>query len=106
MSDAPETPNNNICHCVHFEFGDYVRSTQNPHLTGQVIGERNWGDEYMVRLTDGASTIWWHSIEIEHDLDAYPPPQEGEQPLPDNVVKVDFTKGGRLKPDTKTEGAA
>jgi hypothetical protein len=100
-----ETPTTEECNCVHFEFGDYVRSTQNPHLTGQVIGERNWGDEYMVRLADGASTIWWHSIEIEHDLEAYPPAAAS---LDDetNVVRADFTKGRALRPDTATEGAA
>ncbi|PKA40415.1 hypothetical protein CWR43_27940 [Rhizobium sullae] len=109
MTDTPTNPPNNTdddaCDCVHFEFGDFVRSRQNPNLTGQIIGERNFGDEYMVRLADGASTIWWHAIEIEHDPEAYPP-QDAEQPLPDNVIPVDFTKGRALRPDTTTEGAA
>ena len=60
---------NDICECTMFDFGDFVRSRQNPHLTGQIIGERNFGDEYHVRLADGASTIWWFAIEIEHDID-------------------------------------
>ena len=78
-----------------FEFGDIVRSIQNPHLTGVVIGERSWGDEYQVRLADGASTIWWFAIEIEH---VAPPECEG------NVV--DFTKERALRVKTTTEGAA
>jgi hypothetical protein len=86
------------CYCDAFEFGDMVRSIQNPNLTGQVIGERSWGAEYLVRLADGASTIWWHGIEMEHDGGAYE--------LPDNVVKVDFTKARAVRADTKTEGAA
>lgn len=92
------------CECTMFDFGDFVRSRQNPHLTGQVIGERNWGDEYNVRLSDGASTIWWHAIEIEHD-DYAPPPAEVTRE-DDNVVRVDFTKRRVVTATTKTEGAA
>lgn len=94
---------NDICECTMFEFGDFVRSRQNPHLTGQIIGERNWGDEYNVRLSDGASTIWWHAIEIEHD--DYAPPEANEND-DTNVVRVDFTKRRVLTPDTITGGAA
>lgn len=61
------------CDCDFFDFGDSVRSRINPHLTGVIIGESDWGDRYHVRLADGATTIWWHSIEIEHDPDAMPP---------------------------------
>lgn len=57
------------CDCEWFSFGDFVRSRQNPHLTGQIIGERGWGDEYQVRLADGASVIWWFAAEIEHNID-------------------------------------
>lgn len=88
-----------------FGFGDFVRSIQNPHLSGQIIGERNWGTEFQVRLADGATTIWWHDVEMELDPDAYPPPA-AERPEGDNVIKVDFTKGRSLQPETNTEGAA
>lgn len=93
------------CECEVFEFGDHVRSRINPNLAGVVIGERSWGLEYMVRLADGASTIWWNAIEIEHDPDFFEP-EEAKQPLPDNVVQVDFTKGRKLRKDTETEGVA
>ncbi len=91
------------CDCDYFEFGDEVRSRQNPHLTGVVVGERNWGAEYQVRLADGASTIWWHSIEIEHDPDGSPPAKEDDDT---NVVHVDFTQRRVMTPETPTEGAA
>lgn len=92
------------CDCEYFDFGDFVRSRQNPHLTGQVIGEREWGSEYQVRLADGATTIWWHTIEMEHDPEAeVPPAKEDDQT---NVVRVDFTKGRALRPETITGGAA
>lgn len=72
------------CDCEFFNFGDPVRNRQNPHLTGVVIGDRNWGSEYQVRLADGASTIWWHGFEIEHDPDGEPPAKEDDDT---NVVR-------------------
>ncbi|MGF9564124.1 hypothetical protein AAIH70_11475 [Neorhizobium sp. BT27B] len=94
------------CDCEVFEFGDRVRSIQNPNLSGQIIGERNWCDEYLVRLADGASTIWWHFVEIEHDPE-FNPPAAAEQPeTSDNVIHVDFTKPRALDANTTTEGAA
>ena len=92
------------CDCSFFNFGDFVRSRQNPHLTGQVIADRNWGTEYQVRLADGASLIWWHGVEIEHDPDWGTPPAKEDDDT--NVVHVDFTKGRALRPDTITGGAA
>lgn len=87
-----------------FEFGDMVRSIQNPHMTGQVVGEADWGDRYQVRLADGATTIWWHWIEMEFDPDNLPP--ASSQDGADNVIPVDFTKGRELRNNTHTEGAA
>lgn len=92
------------CDCSFFDFGDFVRSVQNPHLTGQVIGDRNWGTEYHVRLADGATTIWWHGVEMEHDPDWGTPPAKEDDDT--NVVRVDFTKRRALRPDTITGGAA
>ncbi|NTA10432.1 hypothetical protein [Agrobacterium tumefaciens] len=91
------------CDCEFFNFGDPVRNRQNPHLTGVVIGDRNWGSEYQVRLADGASTIWWHGFEIEHDPDGERPAKEDDDT---NVVKVDFTQRRAMTAETTTEGAA
>ncbi|MCD1264023.1 hypothetical protein B5M44_04355 [Shinella sumterensis] len=92
------------CECEFFNFGDMVRSRQNPNLTGQVIGDRNWGSEYQVRLADGATTIWWHGVEMEHDPEAEVPPAKEDDTT--NVVRVDFTKSRGLRPETITGGAA
>lgn len=92
------------CDCDFFNFGDFVRSIQNPHLTGQVIADRNWGTEYQVRLSDGASTIWWHGVEMEHDPDRELPPAKEDDDT--NVVRVDFTKRRELREDTVPGGAA
>lgn len=101
MSDAAH------CDCECFEYGDFVRSRQNPHLTGQIIGNRNWNTEYEVRLADGLTKTWWHAIEIEHDPYAYPPEAaEADAPVAANVVEVDFTKRRRMTAATQTEGAA
>ncbi|MBB4192751.1 hypothetical protein [Rhizobium aethiopicum] len=93
------------CECEYFNFGDFVRSRQNPHLTGQIIGERSWGEEYQVRLADGASIIWWFAAEIEHDPGYEPTPAKSEE-QPSNVIAVDFTKPRALKKSTKTAGEA
>lgn len=98
-----DTPHSD-CDCDFFDFGDFVRSRQNPHLTGQIINERNWGTEYQVRLADGASLIWWHSVEIEHDPDWGTPPAKEDDDT--NVVRVDFTKRVRMDENTVTGGAA
>lgn len=100
MSD---TSNTTQCDCDYFEFGDWVRSRQNPNLTGQVIGERGWGEEYEVRLADGLTKTWWKTIEIEHDPDGSPPAMEDDDT---NVVRVDFTKRRELREDSTTGGAA
>lgn len=93
------------CECEVFNYGDFVRSRQNPNLTGQVIGERGWGEEYQVRLADGATTIWWSYVEMEHDPDSFPP-DAAASPVAENVIKVDFTKRRAFGVDTITGGAA
>lgn len=91
--------------CVFFDFGDRVRSVINPHLSGLVIGERQWGDEYLVRLADGASTIWWHSIEIELDPDA-PTPDGSKEDDDTNVVRFDLTKRRPASAQSIMDGVA
>ncbi|MBC7149042.1 MAG: hypothetical protein H5U22_06650 [Rhizobium sp.] len=90
----------------YFEPGDAVRTVQNPHLTGQVINERDWGGEYQVRLADGMTVQWFKYYEIELDEDAEPPADAIDSAAIDNVVRVDFTKRRTMTAGTKTEGAA
>lgn len=102
MTTTPD----DFCDCEFFEFGDLVRSRLNPHLTGMIIGEADWGDRYNVRLADGATTIWWHAVEIEHDPDVPPPIENKQQDDETNLVRVDFTKRRVMTAETTTEGAA
>jgi hypothetical protein len=57
------------CDRHYFGYGDRVRLVQNHMLTGQVIGERNWHQEYLVRLGATVSAIWFESVELEPDPD-------------------------------------
>lgn len=63
-----------------FEFGEYVRMVQNPHLCGQVVNEQDWGMKYQVRLSDGLTTAWYNYFEIEHDPDM-DEPDEVDPPI-------------------------
>ena len=86
--------------------GDRVRLVQNHLLTGQVIGERNWGQEYLVRLGATVTAIWFEYTELEPDPDFPPRGGDAAAPTGDNVIPVDFTKDRRMTADTTTEGAA
>lgn len=66
--------------------GDRVRLVQNHLLTGQVIGERSWGMEYLVRLGATVSSIWFDVVELEPDPDFEPDNAASENPGSDNVV--------------------
>jgi hypothetical protein len=89
----------NICddcgECHDFDYGDRVRLVQNHMLTGQVIGERNWGTEYLVRLGATVTALWFNDVELEPDEEFYGPapavvPDSGEgapaAPANDNVI--------------------
>ena len=85
------------CEDIHFDYGDRVRLVQNHLLTGQVIGQRNWGQEYLVRLGATVTAIWFEHVELEPDDEFYGPataatPEQGAPAAPDNVVHVDFKR--------------
>lgn len=69
-----------------FGYGDRVRLVQNHLLTGQVIGERNWGQEFLVRLGSTITAAWFEHIELEPD----PEFADGDaaRDLPDNVIQL------------------
>jgi|GEM_PF-1926326 len=83
-----------------FDYGDRVRLVQNHLLTGQVIGERNWGQEYLVRLGGTVSALWFEHVELEPDEEFYGPaaiadgsesaPTAPDPATPDNVIYHDF----------------
>jgi hypothetical protein len=81
------------CEEVSFDYGDRVRLVQNHLLTGQVIGERNWGQEYLVRLGGTVTSIWFERVEIEPDEEFYGPvktqtPPVSQPATKDNVIDL------------------
>lgn len=89
------------CETISYDYGDRVRLVQNHLLTGQVIGEKNWGTEYLVRLGATVTAMWFETVELEPDEEFYGPaatkvPETDEgapaEPAdaPDNVIHVDF----------------
>lgn len=84
------------CETISYDYGDRVRLVQNHLLTGQVIGEKNWGTEYLVRLGATVTAMWFETVELEPDDEFYGPaaakvPDEGEpSEVADNVISVDF----------------
>lgn len=83
------------CGRFYHEYGDRVRLVQNHLLTGQVIGERNWHQEYLVRLGATLTSVWLETVEIEPDpgFDDEPAASE-DKPEGDNVVQFPKKAGG------------
>jgi hypothetical protein len=48
-----------------FYRGDLVRVRMTPEVVGQVIGERDWGKSYAVRLGGSTETEWFEDVELE-----------------------------------------
>ena len=82
----------NDCGAVYFYPGDRVRLVQNHLLTGQVIGEKDWHNEYLVRVGATVSAVWFNACELEPDPD-FPPDANDEQPF---ETKADGTTGGNV----------
>jgi hypothetical protein len=80
------------CGRFYYEYGDRVRLVQNHLLTGQVIGERNWHQEYMVRLGATITAVWLENIELEPDPEFFEPGGAAKPPASeeDNVIYANF----------------
>jgi hypothetical protein len=93
------------CDCEFFEEGDLVECKLNTELFGIIISESDFGRYYQVQLFGSLEVKPFHWATLRHvEQDGEPPVQvEGDDT---NVVRVDFTKGRTLTPDTETEGAA
>lgn len=102
MSDSE-----NACDCEYFSEGDWVESKLNPNTFGIVVGESDFGRFYHVQLANTLEVRPLHAVTLRHRaIQQDEPPTAAKQPVDDNVIQVDFTKGRKLRPDTTTEGAA
>lgn len=48
-----------------FDRGELVRVRMTPEIVGQVIGQRNWGESYLVRLGGTTEQYWFEDVELE-----------------------------------------
>lgn len=93
------------CDCSFFEYGDWVEFRLNVDVFGIVIGADIHGLIYAVQLAGSGRVQNFHGVTLQHmEADDLPPGKE--DPLPDNIIPVDFTKAKELRANTKTRGAA
>lgn len=50
---------------IDFDRGELVRLRMEPQLVGQVIGEKDWGSTFLVRLGGSTEAYWFENIELE-----------------------------------------
>ncbi len=79
-----------------FYRGDLVRVRMTPEIVGQVIGENNWGETYLVRLGGSTEINVFHDVELEpykargaggHDEE--PEKGSGLPPHIDNIIDLE-----------------
>lgn len=88
---------------AEFEKGDIVRLRVTPQIAGQVIGESDWGQRYLIRLNGSIEEVWFDDVELE--FYPVPPTANAAAAAPESVI-IDFTKAKELRANTKTRGAA
>ncbi len=94
-----------VCECTYFDEGDWVESRLNPNIRGIVVSNADFGRYVNVQLVGSLEIRPFFAVTLRHAPEGRTPPGTAE-PLPDNVVRVDFTKPRDLRKDTNTEGAA
>ncbi len=53
-----------------FARGELVRVRMTPEIVGQVIGQRDWGSQYLVRLGGSTESYWFEDVELETYISA------------------------------------
>ena len=92
------------CDCEFFGEGDWVECKLNPDQFGIIINETAFGRYYEVQLAGTMEVKTFHWATLAHLPKKDPPPSAVFDGT--NVVRVDFTKKTRLRPDSDTKGAA
>lgn len=89
------------CDCIGI--GDVVEHKMNTDVFGIVIGFS--GSLIYIRVSPSLAVLSFQEWELQIvEEDDVPP--KAEEPISDNVIKVNFTKGAKLRSGSKTEGAA
>lgn len=71
-----------------FARGELVRVRMTPELVGQVVGQKNWGASYLVRLGGSTEAYWFEDVELETYISAEEQTggHDQEPPKSNNVV--------------------
>lgn len=86
----------NQCDCGFHE-GDWVECKLNTDIIGIVIGDADYGRIVNVQLAGSLEVKPFFAVTLRHVTDDTVPPAKAEEPTPDNVVVVDFTKKQDLR---------
>lgn len=79
--------------CVGFDEGDFVVSIDTPALSGVVVGERDWGRQYDVRLRGTVTIVTFFAVELRLDDPDDADDGDGDEAEPDAAVEPDnFTE--------------
>lgn len=73
-----------------FARGELVRVRMTPELVGQVIGQKDWGASYLVRLAGSTEAYWFEDVELETYISAEEKRggHDDEPPKSNNVVSL------------------
>lgn len=73
-----------------FTRGELVRIRMTPEIVGQVIGQKDWGASYLVRLAGSTEAYWFEDVELETYISAEEQTggHDGEPPKRNNVVSL------------------
>lgn len=81
--------------CGGLDVGDVVEHKMNTNVVGIVIGFM--GSLVCLRVSPTLEILSFHEWELRLIADDTGPPTKAEEPIPDNVVVVDFTKKQDLR---------
>ncbi|WP_312412039.1 hypothetical protein [Shinella sp.] len=73
-----------------FTRGELVRVRMTPEIVGQVIGQKDWGATYLVRLGGSTEAHWFEDVELETYISADEKTggHDQEPPKRNNVVSL------------------
>lgn len=85
-----------FCCCPPLGKGDrvslpgFIDKENGRPMTGIVIGERDWGKQYLVRLNGVLAELWFHDVELEFIPPAEPPEPGGASNYPEgsNIINL------------------
>lgn len=77
-----------------FSRGELVRVRMTPDLVGQVIGQRDWGGQYLIRLGGTTEAHWFEDVELETYISAEELAKGGhnDEPMKGNATIISLAE--------------